>query len=439
MGRRLARAVWAVSAVALGAGLLAVPQLPAEADGTGPPPVGDDFHWGVAMSEFQSGGYFPDSNWTRYAEQSADPYENSVDFYHRYPEDIQRAADLGVDTFRLSIEWARLEPQPGQWDEAAFEYYDDVLDHIVDAGMRPMITLDHWVYPGWVADQGGWANQKTVDDWLANARKVVDRYAHLDPMWVTFNEGTAYMMQEVKNGGLAPQDIPAMFDRLAQSHNAIYDHIHAVQPGAMVTTNASYIPTVEPVMDAQLIDKVADRLDFIGVDYYYGVSPANPTAIYALLDEHWKAQLEPEGIYYALRYYARKFPGKPLYIVENGMPTDNGAPRADGQTRSQALRDDIYWLQRAKADGMNVIGYNYWSLADNYEWGTYTPRFGLYTVDVLTDPTLTRHPTDAVPTYRDITRTGGVPDGYVPSHAPAPCSLVDAPSSCLDPVTVPGG
>src|SRR5699024_3620829 len=103
------------------------------------------------------------------------------------------------------------------------------------------------------------------------------------------------------------------------------------------TTNASYIPTAEPVMDAQLIDKVADKLDFIGIDYYYGVSPTNPSAVYALLDEHWKATLEPEGIYYALRYYAQKFPGMPLYIVENGMPTDNGEPRADGQTRASAL------------------------------------------------------------------------------------------------------
>jgi len=438
MGNRIMRAM---VSVVTALGLAAVPfSAGAEpAEGQGPPPLGDDFDWGVAMSEFQSGGYFPDSNWTRYAAQSADPYQNAVDFYHRYPEDIRRAADLGVDTFRISIEWARLEPAPGQWDPEAFAYYDDVLRHVVDAGMRPMLTLDHWVYPGWVADRGGWANPDIVGEWLENARKVVDRYAHLDPMWVTFNEGTAYMMQEVKHGGIAPQDLPAMSDRLAEAHRGIYEYIHTVQPGAMVTTNASYIPTAEPVMDAQLIDKVADKLDFIGIDYYYGVSPTNPSAVYALLDEHWKATLEPEGIYYALRYYAQKFPGMPLYIVENGMPTDNGEPRADGQTRASALSDDVYWIQRAKADGMNVIGYNYWSLADNYEWGTYAPRFGLYTVDVLTDPTLTRHPTDGVDAYRDITRSGGVPEGYTPSRAPAVCSLVDAPSSCLDPVTVPGG
>src|SRR5699024_12073261 len=106
---------------------------------------------------------------------------------------------------------------------------------------------------------------------------------------------------------------------------------------------------------------------------------------------------------------------------------------------SDALRNDVYWIQRAVADGIDVIGYNYWSLTDNYEWGSYQPRFGLFTVDVLTDPTLTRHPTDAVDTYRGITARGGVPGGYIPSEAPQPCSLVDIPSSCLEPVTVPGG
>ena len=93
--------------------------------------------------------------------------------------------------------------------------------------------------------------------------------------------------------------------------------------------------------------------------------------------------------------------------------------------------------RRYVADGIDVIGYNYWSLTDNYEWGSYTPRFGLYTVDVLTDPTLTRHPTDAVPAYRDITAADGVPADYRPTRNPGFCSLVDFLSSCLDPVTVP--
>ncbi len=136
--------------------------------------------------------------------------------------------------------------------------------------------------------------------------------------------------------------------------------------------------------------------------------------------------------------YSRTFPGLPLYVVENGMPTDDGKPRPDRYTRSDHLRDHVYWLERARSDGAPVIGYNYWSITDNYEWGTYRPRFGLFTVDALTDPTLTRRPTEAVTTYRDLVANGSrpatnpnapphsVPSWIRPSAAPIPRRTVDA-------------
>ena len=106
------------------------------------------------------------------------------------------------------------------------------------------------------------------------------------------------------------------------------------------------------------------------------------------------------------------FPKLPIMVTENGMATDNGKPHADGYTRGQDLQDTVYWLQRARAAGVPVIGYLYWSLTDNYEFGSYRSRFGLYTVNVLKDPTLTRRPTDAVAPYRAIIKRGGVPAGY---------------------------
>ncbi|MEV5833967.1 family 1 glycosylhydrolase [Nocardia sp. NPDC052112] len=431
------RALWVA---ALAAAL--VPSSPAFARPEPPAqvaPLGPEFLWGVAASGYQSEGHAPDSNWSRYvaAGKTDDPYRDSVDFYSRYASDIDLAAGLGVKVYRISVEWARVQPQPGVWSEEGFHFYDKVIGKIEAAGMRPMITLDHWVFPGWEVDRGGWHNPDMVTDWLANARTVVDRYAAHNPLWVTFNEPTFYGLNELRHGGLQIADVPGMQDRLAQAHNAIYDHIHLVQPGAMVTSNVAYIPAGEDVVNMPFIDKIAARLDYVGIDYYYGLSPDTATAQVENLTELWKNPLQPEGIYYALQHYSRRFPGKPLYIVENGMPTENGNPRADGYTRGDDLRDTIYWVQRAKADGMNVIGYNYWSLTDNYEWGSYTPRFGLYTVDALTDPALTRKPTDAVPAYTAITRDNGVPGDYRPTRAPRPCSLVDAAASCTDPVMVP--
>ncbi|WP_067823117.1 family 1 glycosylhydrolase [Nocardia inohanensis] len=402
-------------------------------------PLGAGFMWGVSMAGFQSEGHAPDSNWSRYAGsgQARDPYGDSVDFYGRYADDIDLAAGLGVKVYRLSIEWARVQPRADVWDENDFRFYDAVVQKIRAAGMRPMLTLDHWVIPGWELDRGGWKSKGMVADWLANMRRVVDRYASYDPLWVTINEPMGYVAQSIKIGDIGVLDAPAMFDRLVQAHSAIYDHIHARQSGALVTSNVAQYPIVQNLTDMLFADRVRDKLDYVGIDFYYGASLSNPPTLALVGDELWKNAIEPEGIYYYIRSYAEKFPGLPLYVVENGMPTDSGRPRDDGYDRADHLRDTIYWVQRAKADGMNVIGYNYWSLTDNYEWGSYAPRFGLYTVDVKSDPALTRRPTDAVPAFRSITATGGVPADYRPTRNPALCSIITPPESCLRPVSVP--
>ncbi|MFF0609328.1 family 1 glycosylhydrolase [Nocardia tengchongensis] len=424
-----------IAAVALGMTLLSITPVAAEPGNdqhSGSLPAG--FLWGVAGSGFQSEGYSPDSNWSRHAAsgKTHDPVGTSVDFLHRYRDDIARARDLGVGVFRFSVEWARLEPAPGQYDPAAWAYYDDIVATIRAAGMRPMITLDHWVYPGWEFDRGGWRHADMLTDWLANAQQVVDRYAQFDPIWVTFNEPSAYAAEEIQVGGLGPADLPGAIDRWVQAHRAIYDYIHSAQPDAQVTSNVAYFPVAEAAIDTTFLDRVIDKLDFIGLDYYYSMSPTDFS--YANVGtEPWKANTAPDGLYYALRHYAERFPGRPLYVVENGMSTDNGAPRPDYE-RSAHLSDSVYWVQRAVHDGMNVIGYNYWSLTDNYEWGSYEPRFGLYTVDVRTDPSLTRVPTAAVDTYRSIIADNGKPADYRPVYPQTSCSLVDELASCLRPV-----
>jgi beta-glucosidase len=412
--------------------MMAVGVLPAEAkDET---TLGSDFLWGVASSGFQAEGYSPDSNWRRYAEsdQAEDRIGNSVDFFHRYKSDIALAKKMGVEVYRIGVEWARIEPQPGVHSAEGLAFYDDLIQTIVKAGMRPMITIDHWVYPGWEADRGGWKRAGMVQDWLRNARFVVDRYAKYDPMWITINEPTAYFLREQKIGALTPLDLLTFSSRLKAVHRPIYDYIHQRQPDAMVSSNVAFIPGAEPVLDALVLNGIKDKLDFVGIDYYYSAGPTQANTLYAAIDQFWKADPSPDGIYYALQYYDERFPKLPLYIIENSLPVENHEPRFDGYLREDHLRDIVYWLEQAKADGYNVIGYNYWSLTDNYEWGSYTPRFGLYTVDVKTDPALTRVPTAAVEAYRDIIAQNGVPAGYTPTRAPTFCSLVNGVRSCLD-------
>ncbi|MEU7146123.1 family 1 glycosylhydrolase [Nocardia sp. NPDC046473] len=409
------------------------------------PPLGHEFLWGVGGSGFQSEGHTPDSHQRRlFTDRTAlARFPDCVDFYTRYATDIALAADLGVGVYRISIEWARLQPRPGEWDEAGFEFYDRVLDAMTAHGIRPMLTLDHWVYPVWIAERGGWGDPGIVDAWLGNARKVVDRYARRDPLWITVANPGGYIKFEARDT-LSAADIPAMALRLADAHNAIYDHIHQVQPGAQVTMSINDgAATIEDATESLILDQVVDRLDFVGLGTYlsFSLDTLPQLAEHALVDPQELSSplahaVQPESMYYALHYCARRFPGKPVYVVDNGIAAWNGW-REDGYSRSDHLRDTVYWLQCARADGIDVSGYTYWSLTDSFEWGSYDLRFGLYTVDVATDPTLTRKPTDAVAAYRVITASGGVPGNYRPTRPPAACSFVDIPSSCTDPVTVP--
>ncbi len=399
-----------------------------------------DFMWGVSSSAFQIEGGNIDANWNRYNDTntSQDRYGNAVDFRHRYSQDIALAHDLGANTYRISIDWARVEPKRGQYDAPELAYYDDVIATMKRSGITPLISLEHWAYPGWVLDQGGWVNANTISEYLAFVKMVVTRY-HADiRYWLTFNEAAFYLITEEGARVLDPISLLQMDANLIAAHRQAYDLIHQIDPGAMVSSNIAWagkaVGTGGPVQittDLLFLDAIADKVDFIGFDYYYaGFSPLD--LVYAAEEQPWNAALWPYGIYAALQQLGARYPGLPLLVVENGMPTDNGLPRSDGYTREEVLRDTVYWVQRARADGMNVIGYLYWSLTDTFEWGAYSPRFGLYTVDVLKDPTLTRKPTAAAAAYRQITEQNGMDPAYTPVLG-GDCSQTPLSLNCIAP------
>ncbi|MEO3782265.1 family 1 glycosylhydrolase [Actinocorallia sp. B10E7] len=411
--------------------------LPAAAEAGGGFPKG--FMWGVGVSGFQHEGHFPDSNWKRYlaARKDKAPYRDSVDFRHRYREDLERAASLGVDVFRASLEWARIEPERGRIDWKEVRYYDDLVARMASHGMRPMLSLSHFVHPGWVHDQGAWKNERTIEDWLDFARFVVRRYAKYDVLWVTFNEASYYILDEVRNKAIRLSEAPVMSANLIKAHRRAYDLIHRIDDDAMVTANVAYSTVLNPLFDRALFTEVPDKLDYIGLDYYLSMSAANLTVLRVFGGEYWRIEAEPDGLYHVLHDYHRRLPHLPIYIIENGAATDGGRPQADGYQRSHSISDHVYWIHRAIKDGINVIGYNYWALLDAYEWGSYRPRFGLYTVDVESDPALERRPTEAVAAYRGIIRRNGLPAGYVPVKEPARCSLPALVTTCLSPPETP--
>jgi beta-glucosidase len=343
-----------------------------------------------------------------------------VDFRHRYREDVGLAKDLGVNTYRIGISWARVEPQKGKIDEAELAYYDDLMLSMKQAGIQPLITLDHFAYPGWVADNGGWTNPQTVSDFVAFTTLIAKRYHHDVHWWLTFNE-TAFEMAGIVASTKPGWSGSASIRRnLIAAHRQSYDVIHSLDASAMVSSNIVWMGdtpgsrVLQKFTDWLFLDKIDDKIDYIGFDFYAS------DVVAALMDRHALLYPDPPGLYRALRILSDRYPKLPLLIAENGMATRNGQPRPDGVRREEALRDSVYWVQRAKADGINVIGYMYWSLTDNFEWGSYTPRFGLYTVNVLKDPGLVRIPTPAVPAYKEVIQHHGVAAEYVPVVVPGP-------------------
>ena len=383
-------------------------------------PLPAGFIWGVSSSAFQSEGGVLDSDWTRHnaTDKTQDSYGTSVDFRHRYREDVQLAHDLGVNTYRIGINWARVEPKPGQYDQAELAYYDDLILAIRQAGIAPLITLDHFDIPGWVADQGGWTNPNTTKEFVAYSGMIARRYHKDVHLWITFNEAFADISMQKSLHKLNRQQGDEVGDNIVAAHRQVYDVIHQIDPHAMVTSNIAWLGdrfgsgVLNGMSDRAFLDRVADKVDVIAIDYYGADLIKGMQALAARANWRWPP--EPAGLYRALKIIQAKYPNKPILIAETGMSTQNGLPRQDGTKREDVLRDSVYWTQRARADGVNVIGYMVWSLTDNFEWGTYAPRFGLYTVNVLTDPTLKRIPTAAVPAYKDVIHNNGVGPDYRP-------------------------
>jgi beta-glucosidase len=165
---------------------------------------------------------------------------------------------------------------------------------------------------------------------------------------------------------------------------------------------------------------VRSTQDYLALDYYYSFDHIPGTR--QAQDAIWTMQLHPASLLDALRRYAARLPGLPILILENGMATENGQPRPDGWTREAHLVQHVAQVQAAVAEGIPVQGYFYWSLTDNYEWGSYTPRFGLYRVDAATDPRLRRRRQPAVQVYRRIARHRGVTAGLLKRYPEPPGS-----------------
>jgi beta-glucosidase len=427
------------------------------------------FLLGVATSGYQSEGGETDTNWSVWQATypgTVEPIGRAIDFWHRYPADMARAARMGLNAFRLGIEWGRIEPTPGHIDRAAIAHYRTMIRTLRRHHLEPIVTLNHTTWPEWLEDQAhaagapsAWEYPPTAAAFVHYVQTVVRALGGDVHWYLTFNEPNSFLPSSYIFGdnppGITGDEVAASGERnfyralctVLAAHAATYDAIHALDPHAKVSSNVSLLAfngSLAPLQDADALPDYANnefffdwlsgivrsfkigescaalyadqpvpaaaiaagrKQDFLSFDYYYSISNG---ADLTNSEPAWVQPIYPPGLLDALRSYHARYPDLPIMIPENGIGTENGMPRADGWTREAVLVQHLAQVQAALAEGIPVIGYLHWSLTDNYEWGSYTPRFGLYTVDARTDPNLVRRATPAVAVYREIARHRGV-------------------------------
>lgn len=386
----------------------------------------EGFLWGAATSAYQvEGGNRND--WSEWEKKNADRLtdeaktkwqkwqqerfpemfksENYIcgracDFYNRYESDLDIAKSLGLNAFRISIEWSRIEPEEGKFDEREIEHYRKVISAIRARGMEPFVTLWHYTLPLWLAEKKGILNKKFPDYFAKYSEYVVKNLGDLCKFWITLNEPSVVISHSYIEGTRPPEKKNLWLAWLAcrkmmRAHNLAYGTIKEISKNNQIGF-ANHIKYFEPYRKNSTLDKLVvlivdyfgnwifynlskNRNDFITLQYYFRFCLKFPGKMKVesknLTDLGW--EIFPEGIYYLLKVL-REY-NLPVYITENGLAD------TEDKKREKFIKDHLYWIYKAVSEGADVRGYFHWSLLDNFEWDKgFWPRFGLVEVDYKT-------------------------------------------------------
>ena len=338
------------------------------------------FLWGSATSAYQVEGGNLNSDWEALFSSKAGA---ACDHYRRFEEDFDLVKSLNQNAHRFSVEWARIEPEKGRFDEREVEHYREVLQALRQRGIWPLVTLHHFTNPLWVFKRGGWENPATPSYFASYVRYLVTHLADLCDFWITVNEPTVsaaegYLWGRWLPGKHDPLSAAVVLKHLLQAHQLAYPIIHNIQPDARVGLAHALTPLKVPGTDRVFLHldrrsiKWAGKQDFIGVNYYRSIG-----GVINLPKSDLGWAIYPQGLYQVLNQL--KGTGLPLYVTENGIAD------ADDDQRADYIADHLFAVWRALREGADVRGYFHWSLLDNFEWAKgFEPRFGLVEVDYQT-------------------------------------------------------
>ncbi|HET9731558.1 MAG TPA: family 1 glycosylhydrolase [Acidimicrobiales bacterium] len=421
----------------------------------------DGFRFGVATAGYQAEGGFnlpggPANNWARWERSGrAQRSGAAVGFWDRYEEHMGKAAELGCDAFRFSVEWARCEPEPGRYDRGALARYADMARTARRLGLQPLVTVHHFTHPDWLGEDF-WLSDDAVEVYARWAATVVEHVGDHCLHWISVNEANVLAGQSYLSAAFPPGrrvDVSAAarsFDALMAAAVRGYEVIHAAQPDATVAINLLALSVYEldsapqdilaarslgvprhglapwlaerrkafydtqpaagpweaalrgmaarafPAKEAwpRLTDAVYGSahelcVDADGFDFYspsiadHARLPGRRTAggrRWQLGQALWDDEPSPAGL--RQRCGRGDVSGLPVWVVENGLCNrvrdGRSWPRTDGWTRPRYLRENLGAVVSAVDAGIPVTAYYHWTLIDNYEWGSYEPRFGLF-------------------------------------------------------------
>jgi beta-glucosidase len=343
--------------------------------------------------------------WDEIKDQASNP-ENyvcnrGVDHYNRYKEDFDLLTKLNLNAFRFGIEWSRIEPEEGVWDIKAITHYKEYIKELRKRGVEPFATLWHWTMPVWFTNKGGFAKSSNIKYFEEYIEKVAEEILGDVDYVITLNEPNSFIGMSFTDKRWPPFkksiiELIATYLNLIKVHNRIYKILKNKRPNIQIST-ATQLGNLTAARPGNLIDelvakiaryawnwwwlnRVSKRCDFIGFNYYFTdyiknfkrLNPSGPNN-----DFGW--YMEPGAILYILRWLNKRYPNKPIIVIENGVAD------ANDKYRKWWLEQTMQALGRAKKEGIPIKGYMHWSLLDNFEWADgWWPKFGLVAVDPKT-------------------------------------------------------
>ncbi len=387
--------------------------------------------WGSATSSYQVEGDIYNCDWADWEKghiRNNDRAGKACNHLNLYTQDFDLAKSLGHNAHRLSLEWSRIEPEEGVWNEAALDHYACVLESLKARDIEPMVTLHHFTNPKWLGKYGYWTSPEMPKFFTRFVKKVAERLLPLSKFWVTLNEPVlvAYMGYMENSWPPGKADFKEgmnafyhMIEAHANAYHALHEeaekknlkvmvgvakHMRIIDPSHFSNPmnllicsarsfffNKLFLETIHtgslhpPFSPRQPVPWAKGTQDFIGLNYYTRDHIAfdfkKPSFLFGkdikkknIPRSAMGWQIYPRGLFRLLKYL-KKFK-LPIYITENGIATQND------DERIKFIRDHLKQVVHALKEKVDVKGYFYWSLMDNFEWlDGFEPKFGLLEVN----------------------------------------------------------